>query len=224
MQDPVRAKKADRWDALVAQGMSGSEAQAQVEREFLQQAAETPTLEAPRDLTVGEQVVGAVRQAANAATFGQYPRMVGAVNRMLGRDDEDAAKLGQYMAEYKQRAPGQAAVARFAGDVVPYMTGPGATRGVGRLAQGVGRMVNPQATGRVAQALSAASQTAGKAYRAARTAPGVGAVASRVLPTSAANAARRAGAGRGRAGAHDWRGAGRGRQAGRCWSGGWAHR
>jgi hypothetical protein len=190
MQDPVRAKKADRWDALVAQGMSGSEAQAQVEREFLQQAAETPTLEAPRDLTVGEQVVGAVRQAANAATFGQYPRMVGAVNRMLGRDDEDAAKLGQYMAEYKQRAPGQAAVARFAGDVVPYMTGPGATRGVGRLAQGVGRMVNPQATGRVAQALSAASQTAGKAYRAARTAPGVGAVASRVLPTSAANAAQ----------------------------------
>lgn len=161
-----------------------------IEQYLARQSASSTREQAPRDLTVGEQVVGAVRQAANAATFGQYPRMVGAVNRMLGRDDEDAAKLGQYMAEYKQRAPGQAAVARFAGEVVPYMAGPGAARGVGRLAQTAGRMVNPQATGRVAQALSAASQTAGKAYRAARTAPGVGAVASRVLPTSAANAAQ----------------------------------
>lgn len=160
----------------------------------------------PRDLTVGEQVVGAVRQAANAVTFGQYPRMVGAVNRipavrsinrMLGRDDEDAAKLGQYMAEYRQRAPGQAEAARFVGEVVPYMTGPGAVRGVGRLAQTAGRMVNPQAMARVEQALGAVGSAAGRGYGAAKNAPVVGSAlraaqgaAGRVLPRSAGSAAQ----------------------------------
>jgi hypothetical protein len=193
MQDPVRAKKADRWDALVAQGMSGSEAQAQVEREFAQkeqpstpQQAKAQTPETPRDLSLGEQVVGGVREAMNAVTFGQYPKMVGGINRLLGRDDEDAAKLGQYMAEYRQRAPGQAMAARMAGEVVPYLAGGGVAQGAGRVARGVGRMVSPQATSQIGSALSAATAAAKRGYGMARTAPGIGAVGRRVLPAAGA--------------------------------------
>jgi len=152
--------------------------------------AQTMGAEEDRGLSLGEQVVGAVRQAANAATFGQYPRMVGAVNRMLRRDDEDAAKLGQYMAEYKQRAPGQAMAAGMAGEAAQYLAGGGVLQGAGRVARGVGRMVSPQATSQIGSALSAAAEMAKRGYGMARTAPVVGAVGRRVLPASAANAAQ----------------------------------
>lgn len=53
MQDPIRSRKADRWDALVASGTSPEAATAQVEREFAGQST-TSTMPASRGAAAAE--------------------------------------------------------------------------------------------------------------------------------------------------------------------------
>lgn len=125
-----------------------------------------------RDATLGENIAGVTRQAMNAITFGQYPRMVGAVNRRLGID-QDAEQLAQQMAAYKERYPGRSAVGSIAGTAAQYAGGAGLMRGAGMLASR-------------APAVARALHGAEKAYGMARSVPG-GRLA---LPTSAATTAQ----------------------------------
>jgi hypothetical protein len=106
----------------------------------------------------------------NAITFGQYPKMVGALSSLTGGDSQaEAQKLAQYLSEYRQAAPKKAQVAEVAGEVAPYFAAAPATL-----------------LGRIPGAARAATQ-AGKAYQAARSAVPM---ASKVLPQAGKTAAQ----------------------------------
>lgn len=184
--DPIRAQKADRWDALVASGVSPDEATKRVEAEFAAKprpaAQVTPaesTAVAPRQAqpqepktstTLGEDVVGLTRAAMNKLTFGQYPRMVGALASLGGADAQaEAQRLAEYMAEYKRLNPSKTGVAETVGEVAPYFAA-----GPAMVASRLGAI----------PAVARGAQAASRGYAAARTLP----LASKVLPMSAKTA------------------------------------
>ena len=170
-QDPIRAKKADRWDALVAGGASPEEATQKVETEFAATPATVPTpskpvAEKPKPKTYGEDVVGLTRSFMNAATFGQYPRMVGAVEGLRGRDSQaEAKRLAGYIAEYQQQNPTKAGAAALAGDIAPYFVA-----------------APEMAAAQLARipAVSSALQAGARGYKAVRSLP----LASKLLPSA----------------------------------------
>lgn len=142
-----------------------------IDREFGQSAGTppvtppaSPASATPRETTLQEDIVGMTRQGMNALMFGKYPQVYGAF-----KGEEEAKKLAQYMAEYRQRAGGKAKVAEMAGEVLPYVAGiGGAVRGAAALSS-AGR-----------QGLGMAA----KGYEMAKRVPGIG----RLLPSSAAAA------------------------------------
>ena len=130
----------------------------------------------PRDATASEGLTGFVRQGMNAITFGQYPKMVGAVNRALGTGP-DAEQLAKQMAAYKERYPKLSGLGQLIGTVAQYGTLVGPTM------QGVGI-----AASRV-PALAKALKGAEARYQMARRVP----LGTKLLPGSAATAAQVAG-------------------------------
>ena len=124
----------------------------------------TQKTETPRrtGTTAREDVVGMTRQAMNAITFGQYPKMVGALSSLSGGDGKaDAEKLAKYMSEYRQAAPRKSAVAEFAGEIAPYFA------------------AAPAAALSSIPGMAGAAARTGKAYQFARAAVPL---ASKVLP------------------------------------------
>lgn len=174
--DPLRSQKADRWDALVNSGISPSEATQRVEQEFASKRPQEAKPTAPSgDATLSENIAGVTRQAMNAITLGQYPRMVGAINRRLGID-QDADQLAKQMAAYKERYPGRSAIGQIAGTAAQYAAGGSLLKGAGILASR-------------APAATRAMQAAEKGYQTVRRAP----LGTKLLPGSAGTAAQVAG-------------------------------
>ncbi len=178
-QDPIRARKADRWDALVNSGIDPDEATKRVEQEFASTSAQS-TLPAPSrrtETTVGEDIAGMARQFANKAMFGSYPKAAGALQSLgSGRSAaEEAQRIQQYMNEYENVSPTLAGTAKIAGELAPYLSG-------GRA------LISALNTGARKVGLSRAVTASGKAYNAARSAPVIGSVSRVALPSSAKSA------------------------------------
>ena len=130
--------------------------------------AKTPT-------SFGGDVVGMTRSFMDKATFGQYPRMVGALSSLTGADSKaEAERLAGYIAEYRKRNPSKAEVAGIAGSVAPYFAAAPAA-----IASRLGSVPT----------IAKSMQTAARGYKAARSLPG----ASKLLPVSATTAGQIAG-------------------------------
>lgn len=136
---------------------------------------QSKAVRAKTEATLGEDIAGVTRQAMNAITFGQYPKMVGAVNRALGID-QTGEQLEQQMAAYKTQNPVLSGVGQVAGTAAQYAAGGGLMKGAGALASRV-------------PSLAKALQAAETGYQTARRLP----LGSTVLPSSATTAAQVAG-------------------------------
>lgn len=164
MQPPTAAER----KKLEGLGYSKEE----IDQEFgMSSPAAAPPAPVKKPTTLMEDVVGMTRAGMNKATFQQYPKMAGGVAHYLGGADaqEEARKLGEYMAEYKSRSPGKAKVAETIGEVVPYLA------------------AGPEMLLTKAAALPGMAKAAGM-YGAARKA--AGAIGKTVLPASAKTAAQ----------------------------------
>jgi hypothetical protein len=125
-----------------------------------------PATPAQQDRPISEDLVGLTRSFMNAATFGQYPRMVGAVEGLRGRDSQaEAKRLAGYISEYKQQNPTKAGAAALAGDIAPYFVA-----------------APEMAAAQLARipAVSSALQAGARGYKAVRSLP----LASKLLPSA----------------------------------------
>lgn len=140
MTDPIKAKKADRWDALTKQGMSPDQATEAVEREFggqprdtmrnsfaAESASVTPVSKpsAPT-LSTGEIVKGAARSAGQGLSFGFGDEAEALAKSLLGKRtyDEELADVRGQMGTFREAYPKTAFASEVAGGLV---TGGGLT-------------------------------------------------------------------------------------------------
>lgn len=172
MQDQPKRRPGETIEQYLAR-INGASAETPAAPPAAPPAASLPA--APRDATLGENIAGVTRQAMNAITLGQYPKMVGAVSRRLGLD-QDADQLAKQMAAYKERYPGRSAIGQIAGTAAQYAAGGSLLKGAGILASR-------------APAATRAMQAAEKGYQTVRRAP----LGTKLLPGSAGTAAQVAG-------------------------------
>lgn len=147
-QDPIRAQKADRWDALVSSGVSPSEATKQVESEFRRapQAPQAPAARRQPSLKATEEAKGLTRSLAQGLTFGFGEELESLPYALPGGESPQEARtrIRGEMAQYKAARPVISTAAEFAGGMVPGLgtasmaakAGTSALRGVGRLLTG----------------------------------------------------------------------------------------
>lgn len=165
--DELKNQKADRWDALVAQGVSPSEATRRVNQEFASKAApaQTPVTreeQAPppppgaAPLTPSARRAGRIRSAVQGATFNVGEEAEAFARSLLpgGRSyGEEVKQIRQSLEEYRKQAPGEAFALEMAG---------------GLAVPGVGGVKAAQMASRAGKAAKATSRLGEMAQTAAR--------------------------------------------------------
>ena len=145
-QDPIRAQKADRWDALVAGGASPAQATKQVEAEFSATPTAAPAAKAKPSLTTMEEAKGLARSLGQGLTFGFGEELESLPYALPGGESPQEARtrIRGEMAKYKEARPVASTAAEFAGGMVPGLgtaamaakAGTSALRTAARLAAG----------------------------------------------------------------------------------------
>jgi len=130
------------------------------------------------DTTPAEDAVNLTRRFVTKATFGAYPKVVGALESLTSDRTaaEETERLQGFMNEYERLNPVKSKIADVSGEVAPYL---GGGRAVISALQAGARKVGAGGAAKAGEA----------AYNAVRSAQVVGAVARKVLPSSAGAAA-----------------------------------
>lgn len=164
--DRAGAKAAGYSDAEIEAYLANQSSAAAPAESTSVSPRKAPAAATQQDGSLGEDLAGLTRSFMNAATFGQYPRMVGAVEGLRGKDPQaEAKRLAGYIAEYQQKNPTKAGAAALAGDIAPYFVAAPEMAAV-QLAR--------------IPAVKGALQAGARGYQAARSLP----VASKILPAA----------------------------------------
>lgn len=149
-QDPIRAKKADRWDSLVNSGVSPEEATKTVEREFVKQPAQ-----ASQPSPSNETFVGKAKKAYTDEMKKDIADVTAVLTNIPGAEEIGGAVTGllpggmnyqqgrQFVAQKREEAKGQMGGGRYAAvSAVPTaalgaMTGGGSMVGRALMSAGI---------------------------------------------------------------------------------------
>lgn len=126
-----------------------------------EQGAGAQDMQPTKGATPLEHLTGLTRQAANVVTFGKYPEIVGAANRLTG--GPNAEEIRRQMEAYREEYPISSGAARVAGTAAQYVGGGGLLKAGAKAAgaiPGVGRALQmaEQGYGKIREAVPLASK------------------------------------------------------------------
>lgn len=137
--DPLRSRKADRWDALVNSGVSPGEATRRVEQEF---AAPEPQKTDP-PLTLGQRAIGTARAGAQGLLAG-FGEEIEALPRLIPGGEsygEAVQRIRGEMKQFSEAYPKTAMGAELLGGLATGVYGAGRAIAAKGLAKGVGKAI-----------------------------------------------------------------------------------